>query len=116
VSVIRSKSWSEFTGPGAPELDFAFTVCDQAAGEVCPVWPGQPITAHWGLPDPAAFSGTAAETHAFVAGVHGMLPRRLDIFVNLPFRSLDQLSLKARLDEIGAMARVVDQWACSNAG
>lgn len=98
---FRSKSWDEFAGDSAPKMDFVFTVCDQAAGEVCPIWPGQPMTAHWPFPDPAAFEGTEAETSAFFAGVYGQIHNRIDIFVNLPIASLDKLSLKTRLDSIG---------------
>jgi protein-tyrosine-phosphatase len=101
VDGVRSKSWDEFAGPGAPPLDFAFTVCDDAAGEVCPVWPGQPMTAHWGLPDPAAAEGSDAEKRAAFADTFRMLNNRIGIFVNLPIASLDRLSLKRRLDEIG---------------
>ena len=98
---FRSKSWDEFAGESAPKMDFVFTVCDQAAGEVCPVWPGQPMTAHWPFPDPAAFEGTEAETSAFFADVYEQIHNRIDIFVNLPIASLDKLSLKTRLDSIG---------------
>ena len=101
TEALRSKSWDEFAVPGAPELDFAFTVCDKAAGEVCPLWPGQPMTAHWGVPDPAAFEGGAAEKAAFCADVYRMLERRIGIFCSLPFKSLDKLTLQKRLDEIG---------------
>lgn len=101
VDGVRSKSWDEFARPGAPPLDFAFTVCDDAAGEVCPVWPGQPMTAHWGLPDPAAVEGSDAEKRAAFADTFRMLNNRIGIFVNLPIASLDRLSLKRRLDEIG---------------
>jgi protein-tyrosine-phosphatase len=99
---LRSKSWDEFARPGAPELDFVFTVCDNAAGEVCPVWPGQPMTAHWGFPDPAAFVGSEAEKRAFFAEVFRMISRRISIFVSLPIASLDRLSLQKRLDALGA--------------
>ncbi|MCW5772911.1 MAG: arsenate reductase ArsC [Rhodospirillaceae bacterium] len=98
---FRSKSWDEFAQPGAPVLDFAFTVCDNAAGEMCPIWPGQPMTAHWGLPDPAACEGTEAEKRAVFADTYRMLSNRISIFVNLPLASLDRLSLQRRLDEIG---------------
>lgn len=98
---LRSKSWDEFAAPGAPPLDFAFTVCDNAAGEVCPIWPGQPMTAHWGLPDPAAVEGSEAEKRAAFADAYRMLSNRISIFVNLPIASLDKLSLQKRLDEIG---------------
>ena len=103
ISVLRSKNWSEFAAPGAPVLDFVFTVCDNAANEVCPVWPGQPMTAHWGVPDPAAVEGNEAEKHFAFADTYRMLSQRISIFVNLPLRSLDQLSLQRRLDEIGQM-------------
>jgi arsenate reductase len=98
---LHSKSWDEFAEPGAAALDFVFTVCDNAAQEVCPVWPGQPITAHWGVPDPAAIKGTADEVarafrEAFVA-----LDRRISLFLSLPITSLDQLSLRKELDRIG---------------
>lgn len=106
LSDVRSKDWSEFAAPGAPAMDFVITVCDNAAGEVCPVWPGQPMTAHWGFPDPSAVQGSEAERHAFAADVYRMIHRRLEIFVNLPFRALDRLSLKRRLDEIGTAAPV----------
>lgn len=98
---LRSKSWSEFTGPDAPSLDFVFTVCDNAAGEACPVWPGQPMTAHWGVPDPSSVQGSEAEKRAAVAEVCRMLHRRIGIFVNLPIASLDRLSLQAQLRDIG---------------
>jgi len=98
---MRSKSWDEFAQPGAPEMDFVFTVCDQAAGETCPVWPGQPVTAHWGIPDPAAVEGSEAEkTNAFREAFR-MLERRIKLFLALPIASLDRLSLTRRLDEIG---------------
>ncbi len=101
TSKLRSKSWEEFTGPGAPELDFVFTVCDNAANEVCPVWPGQPMSAHWGLPDPAAVEGSESERRFAFADTHRMLYQRISIFTNLPLDSLDKLSLQRRLDEIG---------------
>ncbi len=103
VSSFRSKSWSEFAGPGAPSLDFVFTVCDNAAGETCPLWPGQPMTAHWGIPDPAEATGSPAEIALAFKDAYRMLERRLGIFVSLPLRSLDQLSLQSRLREIGRM-------------
>jgi arsenate reductase len=98
---LRSKSWSEFAGPGALPLDFVFTVCDNAANEVCPVWPGQPMSAHWGVPDPAAVEGSEAVKRAAFADAMRMLTQRISIFVNLPLASLDKLSLQKRLDEIG---------------
>jgi protein-tyrosine-phosphatase len=101
TSGLRSKSWSEFARPGAPALDFVFTVCDNAAGETCPVWPGQPMTAHWGVPDPAEASGTAAEVALAFREAYRMLHQRIGIFLSLPLRSLDQLSLQRKLDEIG---------------
>lgn len=101
TEALRSKSWDEFATAGAPALDFVFTVCDNAANEVCPIWPGQPMTAHWGVADPAAVTGTPAEIAAAFADTYRMLERRLDIFVNLPITSLDKLSLQERLDEIG---------------
>ena len=98
---LRSKSWDEFAAPGAPELQFVVTVCDQAAQEVCPLWPGQPISAHWGIPDPAAVEGNEAEQNIAFADAYRMLFNRISIFVNLPLTSLDRLSLQRRLDEIG---------------
>jgi len=98
---LRSKSWNEFAAPGAPPLDFVFTVCDNARGEVCPIWPGQPMTAHWGLPDPAAAEGTEAERRLAFAETLRMLNNRIGAFVNLPLKSLDKLSLQKRIDEIG---------------
>jgi protein-tyrosine-phosphatase len=105
VSTLRSKSWDEFAAAGAPRLDFVFTVCDDAANETCPVWPGQPMTAHWGLPDPSAVEGTEAEKRQAFADTHRMLYQRVGIFVNLPFKELDKLSLQKRLDDIGRTTR-----------
>jgi protein-tyrosine-phosphatase len=105
---LRSKSWDEFAAPGAPKLDFVFTVCDDAAGGVCPAWPGQPMTAHWGVPDPATAGGSDAERAAFVADVFRMLNNRISIFVSLPLVSLDRLSLQRRLQEIGRVGRPVE--------
>jgi arsenate reductase (thioredoxin) len=102
---FRSKSWNEFAKPGAPPLDFVFTVCDNAAGEACPVWPGQPMTAHWGVPDPAEAQGSDAEIALAFKDAYRMLHQRIGIFVALPIRSLDRLSLQAKLKEIG---RVTD--------
>ena len=101
VSQLRSKSWEEFAGPDAPKLDFVFTVCDNAANEVCPIWPGHPMTAHWGLPDPAAVEGTDAEKAFAFDDTYRMLFQRISIFVNLPLDSLNMLSLQEHLDEIG---------------
>ncbi len=98
---LRSKSWDEFEKPGAPKLDFVFTVCDDAAAEVCPIWPGQPITAHWGMADPAAVTGSPAEIALAFADTYRMMKNRLDLFMNLPLAALDRLSLQRRLDEIG---------------
>jgi arsenate reductase (thioredoxin) len=103
ASGFRSKSWSEFADPGAPLLDFVFTVCDNAAGETCPVWPGQPMTAHWGIPDPAEATGTSAEIALAFKDAYRMLDRRIGIFISLPLRSLDQLSLQKKLREIGRL-------------
>jgi protein-tyrosine-phosphatase len=103
VSRLRSKSWSEFADPGAPLLDFVFTVCDNAAGETCPVWPGQPMTAHWGVPDPAEATGTPAEIALAFKDAYRMLERRIGIFTSLPLRSLDHLSLQKKLREIGRL-------------
>lgn len=103
VSRLRSKSWSEFADPGAPLLDFVFTVCDNAAGETCPVWPGQPMTAHWGVPDPAEATGTQAEIALAFKDAYRMLERRIGIFTSLPLRSFDHLSLQKKLREIGRL-------------
>ncbi len=101
TSKFRSKGWEEFAAPGVPQLDFVFTVCDDAAAESCPVWPGQPMTAHWGLPDPAAFIGSEAERYALFFDTYRMLFQRISIFASLPLRSLDSLSLQSRLRDIG---------------
>ncbi|NJO36310.1 MAG: arsenate reductase ArsC [Rhizobiales bacterium] len=98
---LRSKDWQEFAAPESPDLDFVFTVCDSAAGEVCPAWPGQPMTAHWGVEDPAAFVGPEDKALAKFRDVYFQLERRIQIFVNLPIASLDKLSLQKRLDAIG---------------
>ena len=97
----RSRSWKEFTSPRAPALDVVFTVCDSAAVEVCPVWPGQPITAHWGVEDPTAFRGPEDKTYKFFKRIHGHCDNRIKIFVSLPMASLDRPSLQERLDAIG---------------
>ena len=98
---LRSKPWDEFSQPGAPKLDFVFTVCDNAAKEVCPIWPGQPMTAHWGVPDPAAVHGTEAEVARAFRDAFFMLDRRISLFLCLPLASLDRLALKREVDNIG---------------
>ncbi|HVT52233.1 MAG TPA: arsenate reductase ArsC [Dongiaceae bacterium] len=98
---LRSKSWDEFAAAGAPEMDFVFTVCDSAAAEICPVWPGQPMTAHWGIPDPAAAAGSEAERRLAFAEAYRALNNRISIFASLPLNSLDRLSLQKHLDQIG---------------
>ncbi|RVH08683.1 arsenate reductase ArsC [Sinorhizobium meliloti] len=103
VEGLRSKSWDEFAVPGAPELDFVFTVCDNAAGEACPVWPGQPMTAHWGVEDPAAVEGTDAEKRVAFATTLRYMKLRIVAFAALPVESLERLSLTAKLHEIGRM-------------
>jgi arsenate reductase len=97
----RSKSWDEFSRPGAPELDFVFTVCDNAANEVCPLWPGQPMTAHWGVADPAAVQGTPEEIDRAFKTAFSTLDRRISLFLCLPITSLDQMALQRNLDDIG---------------
>ncbi len=101
TSDLRSKSWDEFAAPGAPPIDFVFTVCDSAAAEICPVRPGQPVTAHWGIEDPVAFEGPEDRRLAFFRRVYGYLENRIKIFVSLPIASLDRLALQRRLEEIG---------------
>ena len=98
---LRSKSWDEFATADAPKLDFVFTVCDDAANEVCPIWPGQPMTAHWGVPDPAKATGNEAERRLAFADAYRMMNNRIGIFINLPIASLDRLSLQSKLAEIG---------------
>jgi arsenate reductase len=98
---LRSKSWDEFAVPGAPEMDFVFTVCDNAAGEICPVWPGQPMTAHWGIADPAAVGGSGKEQRAAFRTAFSELDSRIKIFTSLPIRSLDRIKLQERLNAIG---------------
>ncbi|MBS0380520.1 MAG: arsenate reductase ArsC [Proteobacteria bacterium] len=98
---LRSKSWDEFAVPGAQPLDFVFTVCDNAAGEVCPYWPGQPMTAHWGLPDPAAVTGTEADQWSAFRGTFQALENRIKLFTSLPLASLDRIKLQERLNAIG---------------
>lgn len=107
TSGLRAKSWNEFAKPGAPALDFVFTVCDNAAGETCPVWPGQPMTAHWGVPDPAEAQGSEAEIALAFKDAYRMLFQRIGIFTALPIRSLDKLSLQNRLREIGRVTDAV---------
>ena len=101
TSFARSKNWEEFSAPGAPVMDFVFTVCDQAAAETCPVWPGQPLSAHWGVPDPAAVEGNEAEKRFAFSDAFRMLNNRISIFINLPIASLDTLALQKELDDIG---------------
>ena len=101
TSNLRSKSWYEFAQPGAPRLHFVFTVCDQAAGEICPVWPGQPVTTHWGVDDPARAEGADAEKRQAFMRAFAVLSTRINLFLNLPLDKLDRLVLKSKLDEIG---------------
>ena len=101
ITGFRSKSWEEFSKPDAPKMDFVFTVCDDAANEVCPVWPGQPITAHWGVPDPAAVVGTPEEIQQAFREAFLLLDRRIILFLSLPHASIDRLALKKELDSIG---------------
>jgi len=103
VENLRSKSWDEFSAPGAPQFDFVFTVCDNAAGEVCPVWPGQPMTAHWGIDDPAAATGSDADKRKAFVTAFTQLSRRISLFISLPVEKLDKLSLKRQLDDIGRL-------------
>ncbi|MBU6514258.1 MAG: arsenate reductase ArsC [Betaproteobacteria bacterium] len=103
VDELRSKSWDEFAAPGAPRMDFVFTVCDKAAGEVCPVWPGQPMTAHWGIPDPAAVHGTEREARQAMADAFRQLSRRISLFVSLPFDKLDAMAIKREIRAIGSL-------------
>jgi arsenate reductase len=105
VEGLRSKDWAEFARPGAPAMDFVFTVCDNAAAEVCPVWPGQPMTAHWGIPDPAAVEGSDEGQRRAFFTAYSQLAQRLSIFVNLPLKNLDRFALQRRLDEIGKVGR-----------
>lgn len=98
---LRSKSWDEFASPGAPQMDFVFTVCDNAANEVCPIWPGQPMSAHWGISDPAAEEGSETLQRLAFSEAYRQLYNRISIFINLPMRSLDKIALQKRLDEIG---------------
>jgi len=109
VRGVRSKSWDEFAASGSPNMDFVFTVCDNAANEVCPIWPGQPMTAHWGVPDPSAAKGSEAEKRFAFADCHRMLYHRIAIFVALPTTSLDRLALQKKLDEIGCGMPAVEK-------
>ncbi len=109
ASDFRSKSWDEFARPGAPPLDFVITVCDNAAGEVCPIWPGQPMSAHWGIPDPAAATGSEAEIAAAFAEAARQLGTRIRLFLSLPLETIDQLSLQTRLREIHEQADTSEQ-------
>ncbi len=101
TTTLRSKSWEEFAAPGAPIMDFVFTVCDNAANEVCPIWPGQPMSAHWGVPDPAEAEGDEAHRALTFADTYRMLNNRIGIFASLPLKSLDELTLQKQLDAIG---------------
>ncbi len=103
---LRSKSWNEFAAPGAPHMHFVFTVCDQAANEVCPIWPGRPMKAHWGAPDPAAATGSEAERMKAFREAFVLLKRRVELFASLPFSSLDRMALKAKVEEIGGAVAV----------
>ena len=109
VDRLRSKSWEEFSQPGAPKLDFVFTVCDNAANEVCPVWPSQPMTAHWGIPDPAAVRGSESDIQRAFREAYFLLDRRISLFLCLPFKALDNLALKRELDSIGQSTAPVGQ-------
>ena len=101
VAGLRSKSWDEFAAPGAPQIDFIFTVCDNAAGETCPVWPGKPATAHWGIPDPAHVGGSDENRRVAFRKAYEQLARRIQLFMSLPIEKLDKLTLKQKLAEIG---------------
>jgi len=104
---LRSKSWEEFAQPGAPEMNFVFTVCDNAAQEVCPIWPGQPMTAHWGVPDPAAVKGTPGQIERAFRDAYLLLERRISLFLSLPFSSLDKLTMQNEINRIGLQSRAV---------
>jgi arsenate reductase len=108
TSGLRSKSWDEFAQPGAPQMDFVFTVCDNAAGEACPVWPGQPVSAHWGVDDPAAVGGSVEDKHRAFLRAFAELSARINTFVSLPLDKLDRLVLERKLDEIGAAGGAVE--------
>jgi arsenate reductase (thioredoxin) len=109
TSTLRSKSWHEFAVPDAPVFDFVFTVCDNAAAETCPLWPGQPMTAHWGVPDPAEATGTEAEIALAFKDAYRMLNQRVGIFISLPLRALDQLTLQNKLKDIGRIGKAVER-------
>jgi len=104
---LRSKSWEEFAQPGAPEMNFVFTVCDNAAQEVCPIWPGQPMTAHWGVPDPAAVKGAPDQIERAFRDAYLLLERRISLFLSLPFSSLDKLTIQNEINRIGLQSRAV---------
>jgi arsenate reductase len=106
TSGLRSKSWDEFARPGAPVMDFVFTVCDQAAGEVCPIWPGNPVTAHWGVPDPAAADGTEAEQRRAFREAYVVIENRIKLFAALPIEKLDRMAVKRNVIEIGRRGAV----------
>jgi protein-tyrosine-phosphatase len=110
---LRSKSWKEFATPDAPIMDFVITVCDNAANEVCPIWPGQPITAHWGVPDPAAVAGSESDREAAFRDACGRLDARIKLFVSLPIEKLDRLMLKREADRIGRLGTDSDDKAAS---
>jgi arsenate reductase len=105
TDALRSKSWNEFSVAGAPKMDFIVTVCDQAAGEVCPIWPGNPVTANWSIPDPAAATGTEAERRAAFGQAFSFLKRRIDLFLEFRFEHLDRIAIRRRLDQIGQEAK-----------
>ena len=109
TSGLRSKSWHEFAKPGAPEIDFVFTVCDQAAGEVCPVWSGNPVTAHWGVPDPAAIEGTEIEKRRAFRDAYLVLETRIKLFTSLRLDGLDRLAMKRKVDEIGHLRAIAPE-------
>jgi protein-tyrosine-phosphatase len=110
---LRSRSWDEFAKPDAPKMDFIFTVCDQAAGEVCPVWPGNPMTAHWGIPDPAAAQGAEQQRLAAFRDAYRYLDARIKLFVALPFEKLDRLAIKREVDKIGRIGNATSSEAVS---